>query len=276
LFKNALGNLYDFDPQSNAVGFDKLEALDQYMLQQTWAVVQDVRKWYDEFAFHKIYHRVNHFCVVDLSKFYFDVIKDRLYTYAPNSPGRRSAQTAVWRICEAMARLLAPILTFTCEEVWQHLPKASAREESVHLAKFPEAAGVLGEANVAEKDPQAADWTALLAVREQAMKALEEARNSKQIGKSVEAQLLITAADPAYSMLARRRDQLRYLFIVSAVSLAQGSGNGTGSVRVEVKKADGTKCDRCWNYSIHVGEDKTYPTVCERCSAVLKELEGAS
>jgi isoleucyl-tRNA synthetase len=175
-----------------------------------------------------------------------------------------------------MARLLAPILTFTCEEVWQHLPKAPVREESVHLAKFPEATDVLGEAGVAEKDPQAADWATLLAVREQAMKALEEARNSKQIGKSLEAQLAITAADPAYSVLARHRDQLRYLFIVSAVSLAQGSGNGTGNVRVEVKKADGAKCDRCWNYSIHVGEDKTYPTVCERCSAVLKELEGAS
>jgi len=275
LFKNALGNLFDFDPQSNVLGFDKLEALDQYMLHQTWAVVQDVRKWYDEFAFHKIYHRVNHFCVVDLSAFYFDVIKDRLYTYAPNSPGRRSAQTAMWRICEAMARLLAPILTFTCEEVWQHLPQAPTREASVHLAKFPEAADILGRADLSEKDPQEADWTTLLAVRERAMKALEEARNSKQIGKSLEAHLAITAADPAYSVLARHRDQLRYLFIVSAVTLAQGSGNGTGSVRVEVKKAEGAKCVRCWNYSIHVGDDKTYPTVCERCSAVLKELEGA-
>lgn len=276
LFKNALGNLYDFDPQSNAVGFDNLEALDQYMLRRTWAVVQDVRKWYDEFAFHKIYHRVNHFCVVDLSAFYFDVIKDRLYTYSPNSAGRRSAQTAVWRICEAMARLLAPILTFTCEEVWEHLPKVSAREASVHLTKFPEIVDVLGTASFPAEDPQQAkDWEALLSVREQAMKALEDERNSKRIGKSLEAQLIITAAEPTYSALRRHADQLRYLFIVSAVTLAQGSGNGTGSVRVEVKRADGTKCERCWNYSIHVGEDTTYPTVCERCSVVLKELEGA-
>jgi isoleucyl-tRNA synthetase len=277
LFKNALGNLYDFEP-GNALGFDKLDPLDQYMLRQTWALVRDVRNWYDEFAFHKIYHRVNHFCVVDLSAFYFDVIKDRLYTYAPNSAGRRSAQTAVWRIVEAMTRLLAPILTFTCEEVWQHLPKTTDRTETVHVAKFPETVNVLGKtgagAEVPEEDAkQRQDWTTLLAVREQVMKALEEERNSKRIGKSLEAQLIITAADPAYSVLMRHAEQLRYLFIVSAVKLVQGSGNGTGGVQVEVKKADGSKCDRCWNYSTHVGDDKTYPTVCERCSAVLKELE---
>jgi isoleucyl-tRNA synthetase len=174
-----------------------------------------------------------------------------------------------------MARLLAPILSFTCEEVWQHLPEMPSREQSVHLAKFPEAGDVLGTDSVPAEDPQQAqDWTTLLAVREQAMKALEEERNSKRIGKSLEAQLIITAAEPAYSVLERYAEELRYFFIVSAVTLAPGSGNGTGGVRVEVKKADGAKCERCWNYSTHVGEDKMYPTVCERCSAVLKELEG--
>ena len=272
LFKNALGNLFDFDPQANAVPFEQMDALDQYMLRQTWSVVRDVRKWYDEFTFHKIYHRVNHFCVIDLSAFYFDVIKDRLYTYSPNSSGRRSAQTAIWRICEAMTRLLAPILTFTCEEVWQHLPTLPDRLESVHLAEFPEAADILGTA-VVEDDPHAQDWTTILAVREQAMKVLEEARNSKIIGKSLEAQLVITAADPVYWVLNRYAGQLRYLFIVSAVTLEKRSGNGSAGVHIDVKKADGAKCDRCWNYSTHVGEDPSYPTVCERCSAVLKELE---
>ena len=274
LFKNALGNLYDFDPAANSLPFEQLNPLDQYMLRQTWAVVRDVRKWYDEFAFHKIYHRVNHFCVVELSAFYFDVIKDRLYTYAPNSAGRRSAQTAVWRICEAMTRLLAPILTFTCEEVWQNLPKMAERLESVHLAKFPDAADVLGTVFISGEDPQQADWTTLLAIREQVMKALEEERNSKKIGKSLEAQLVITAADPAYSVLKRYAGDLRYLFIVSAVTLVQGSGNGSSGVHIEVKNADGAKCDRCWNFSTHVGEDAVYPTVCERCSAALKEIEG--
>ncbi len=274
LFKNALGNLYDFDPQANAVPFERLNPLDQYMLRKTWALVRDVRKSYDDFAFHRIYHAVNHYCVVDLSAFYFDVIKDRLYTFAPNSAGRRSAQTAIWRICEAMARLLAPILTFTCEEVWQHLPKVADRLDSVHVAKFPDVTDLLESAS--EEDPHAQDWTTLLAVREQALKALEEARNSKDIGKSLEAQLVITAADPAYSVLQRHAGDLRYLFIVSAVSLAQGSGNGTGGVHIEVKMADGATCERCWNISTHVGEDTNYPTVCERCSPVLKELEAGA
>jgi len=154
--------------------------------------------------------------------------------------------------------------------------KMAGRLESVHLAKFPDAVDVLGSNSVPEDDPQQQEWTTLLAVREQALKALEEARNSKNIGKSLEAQLVITAAEPAYSALARHRDQLRYLFIVSAVTLAQGSGNGTSGVHIEVKKADGAKCERCWNYSTHVGEDKTYPTLCERCSPVVRGLEGTA
>jgi isoleucyl-tRNA synthetase len=274
LFKNALGNLFDFDTQANAVPFAQMDPLDQYMLRQTWAVSRDIRNWYDDFAFHRIYQRVNHFCIVDLSAFYFDVIKDRLYTFAPNSMGRRSAQTALWRISEAMARLLAPILSFTCEEVWQHLPKISGRPGSVHLAHFPQASDVFGDTSVPEQDTQLTqDWITLLGVREQVLKALEEERNSKGIGKSLEAQLALTASDPVYSVLQRYAGQLRYLFIVSAVSLVPGSGNGTSGVHVEVRKADGTKCERCWNYSTRVGEDKTYPTVCERCSPVLKELE---
>ena len=123
-------------------------------------------------------------------------------------------------------------------------------------------------------DGDGADWTTLRAVRDEVLKALEEARNNKLIGTGLEARVILSASDPIYSVLSRHADQLRYLFIVSAVTLAQGSGNGTGGVHVEVKKADGTKCERCWNYSTHVGEDKNYPTVCERCSAVLKEIGG--
>ncbi len=273
LFKNVLGNLYDFDPATNALPYERMEPLDRYMLRQTWKLTQSVRSWYDEFAFHKIYHAVNDFCVVDLSAFYFDVLKDRLYTYAPNSPGRRSAQTAMWRILEAMVRLLGPILSFTCEEVWQFLPKVGGRAESVHLATFPAAADLIGTSTGADSDSEQNEWTVLRSVRDEVLKALEEARARKEIGTGLEAQVTLTAADPAYSILARHADSLRYLFIVSAVHLAQGSGNGAGSLQVSIKKADGTKCDRCWNYSIHVGEDENYPTVCERCSAVLKELE---
>jgi isoleucyl-tRNA synthetase len=275
LFRYVLSNLYDFDPQADVVPFEKLEGIDQYMLRLTAALAGDVRRWYDEFAFHRIYHRVNYYCVTELSAFYFDVLKDRLYVSAPKSQARRSAQTAVWRIGEALTRLLAPITTFTSEEVWGYLPKVPDRPESVHLALFPSAEELLGEGIAADDPAQRQDWTALLGIRDEVMKALDTARNGKMIGKPLEAQLAITAADPAYSLLARYEDQLRYLFIVSAVTLTQASGNGTSGVHVEVKKADGAKCERCWNYSTHVGEDKKYPTVCERCSAVLKELEGS-
>jgi len=277
LFRYALGNLYDFDPSEDALPFEKLEALDQYMLRQTAAMSADICRWYKEFAFHKIYQRVLNFCGVELSAFYFDVLKDRLYTYAPNSPGRRAGQTATWRILEALARLLAPVMSFTCEEVWDYLPSVPERPASVHVALFPTREEILGGARVPDDPKQLEDWTTLLGVREQVLKALEEARNAKQIGKAVEAQVKIAAADPTYSVLARYRDQLRYLFIVSAVTLEQkASGNGTGPVAIQVSKAEGAKCGRCWNYSIHVGEDEDYPTVCERCSAVLKEIENGN
>ena len=275
-FRYILGNLGDFNPETDAVPFDKMEALDRYVLSQTLAFASEVKTSYDEFAFHKIYHRVNHFCIVDLSAFYFDVLKDRLYISAPKSPGRRSAQTAIWRIGEALVRLLAPIMSFTSEEVWDHLPKTAERSQSVHLALFPQDEHILGKTqnagSLAEAKASGEDWTTLRAVRDEVLKALEEARNNKLIGTGLEAQVTVSASDPIYSVLSRYSDQLRYLFIVSAVTLTQGSGNGTGGVHVEVKKADGSKCERCWNYSTHVGEDKNYPTVCERCSAVLKEI----
>lgn len=277
LFRYALGNLFDFDPGTDVVPFEKLEAIDQYMLRQTSAMAADVIRWYEEFAFHKIYQRVLNFCAVELSAFYFDVLKDRLYISAPRSLGRRSAQTAIWRIVEALVRLLAPVMSFTCEEVWGDLPAIPGRPLSVHVAQFPTRAEILGGAEVPDDAQQLEDWTTLRAVREQVFKALEEARNAKQIGKSLEAQVDLSATDSAYAVLARYQNQLRYVFIVSAVCLEQKpSGNGTGSVTVQVRKAAGRKCERCWNYSIHVGDDKDYPSVCERCSPVLRELEKAT
>ncbi len=276
--KNILGNLYDFRPDRDAVPFEKMEALDQYMLRQTVAMSADVTRWYDEFAFHKIYQRVNHFCVVELSAFYFDVLKDRLYTYAPNSLARRSAQTAMWRIGEALVRLLAPITSFTSEEAWGYMPKLEERPATVHLTKFPAAEEILGTNTAINDAKQLEDWSILRSVREQVLKALEEARNAKQIGVGLEAQVTLTAPESIYSVLARYKEQLRYLFIVSAVKLEQSaSGNGSSpGVSIQISKAEGKKCERCWNYSTRVGEDPEYPTVCERCSAVLKEIEAAA
>jgi isoleucyl-tRNA synthetase len=276
--KNILGNLYDFQPDRDAVPFEKMEAFDQYMLRQTVAMAADVTRWYEEFAFHKIYQRVNYFSVVELSAFYFDVLKDRLYTYAPNSLARRSAQTAMWRIGEALVRLLAPITSFTSEEAWGYLPKVEGRPDTVHLTRFPTAEEILGTSTPINDARQLEEWSTLRLVREQVLKALEEARNAKQIGVGLEAQVTLTAPAPVFSVLARYKEQLRYLFIVSAVTLEQSaSGNGSSpGVSIQISKAEGKKCERCWNYSTHVGEDPEYLTVCERCSAVLKEIEASA
>ena len=272
LFRNSLGNLYDFDPARHALPFSRLQPLDRYMLRQAAELAADVARWYEEFAFHKIYQRVNHFCVVELGAFYFDVLKDRLYISAPDSPGRRSAQTVVWRILETFVRLLAPILSFTCDEVWQVLPPVKGRPESVHLANFLSPAEILEGAPDEDKGERE-DWATLRAVRDQVLKSLEEARNQKLIGKSLEAQVKLTASDALWPVLERHRDDLRYLFIVSHVQLERSpSGNGTAGLGVEVTKAAGRKCERCWNYSPHVGEDAEYPTVCERCVSVLRGL----
>jgi isoleucyl-tRNA synthetase len=188
---------------------------------------------------------------------------------------RRAAQTAVWRIGEALVRLLAPIMSFTCEEVWQYLPPVAGRLESVHLTTFPEREDLLGPEGAAlDPDPRLAeDWKTVRAVRETVLKALEEARIQKLIGANLQAQVNLTAADPVFSVLERFRNDLRYFFIVSAVELKKGAGNGDAPVLVQVSKAPGLKCERCWNFSTHVGEDKNYPMVCERCSAVLREID---
>ncbi|MGB7150631.1 MAG: class I tRNA ligase family protein, partial [Terriglobales bacterium] len=191
--------------------------------------------------------------------------------------------TAIWRIGEALVRLLAPIMSFTCEEVWQYLPPVPGRLESVHLTTFPEAADILGPnaatiESVTEPNvdwnivKETLDWKKIRGVRETVLKALEEARNQKLIGGNLQAQVTLTAADPVFSVLERFKNDLRYFFIVSAVELKKGTSNGDAPVSVQVSKAPGLKCERCWNFSTHVGDDKDYPTVCERCSAVLKEI----
>jgi len=278
-FRFILGNLYDFDPTVDRVPHTEMQALDQYMLRLAAIVDAQAVDWYQQFAFHKIYQAITTFCIVDLSAFYFDVLKDRLYTSAPNSRGRRAAQTVLWLIGETLVRLLAPIMSFTAEETWRFLPKVANRPESVHLDEFWSPVQVGGELfSGAEWQKLDQDWETLHSVRDDVLKKLEEARNAKLIGSGLEAQVALSAADPIYPLLAKYEAQLRYLFIVSAVTLERApSGNGAaGGVRVQVNKAEGEKCERCWNYSTHVGEDEAYPTVCERCSAVLKELEAAS
>lgn len=273
-FRYVLSNLPDFDPAQHAVSFADLKPLDQYWLMRTAQVSDQARKWYESFEFHRIYHQLNDF-MVDLSREYIDVVKDRLYTAAPNSAARRAAQTALWRIGEALVRLVAPIMSFTADEVWASLPKISSRPESVHLSYFPKAEEVTGTiTDAAKANALWKDFETLLKVRDVALKSLEIARQEKQIGSALEAVITVTAPEELVSLLERYRDDLRFMLIVSGVEIKQGSGgNGNAPLHVLVEKAPGGKCERCWNYSLQVGKNERYPTVCERCTRSLEEIE---
>jgi isoleucyl-tRNA synthetase len=271
----ALGNLNDFDPSKHTVGNDQLDDLDRWMLERTADLVKKCREWYAAYEFHRVYHAIHDYCVVDLSAFYFDVLKDRLYTKSANNKSRRSGQTAVWKITGALVRLLAPTLVFTTEEVWKFLPRASGEPASVHIALFPEEA----ELRTGLAPEKANTWELLAKVRGEVLKALEVARNEKKlINSGLEAKVFLNADLELKAKLKQYLPQLPGLFIVSQVELMSA---GTGEFRsevvpgleVSVQRADGKKCDRCWNYSIHVGENSRYPTVCERCSAAIAEIE---
>jgi len=271
-----LGNLSDFDPTQDALPNDQLDELDRWMLDRTADLVKKCREWYAAYEFHRVYHAIHDFCVVDLSSFYYDVLKDRLYTKAPRSKSRRSAQTAVWKITSALVRLMAPILVFTAEEIWKYLPKGQGEHESVHMTLFADEQSLRGDlpAN------KIAIWELLSKVRAEVLKALEAARNEKKINAGLEAKVLLNAELELKAKLKQYLPILPGLFIVSQVDfLTAGAGDFKSELipgmEVTVQKADGKKCERCWNYSTHVGENPRYPTVCERCTDSLAEIEGA-
>jgi isoleucyl-tRNA synthetase len=267
-FRYILGNLHGFSPAQDAVPFELLEPIDQYMLMRAADVTAECRAWYDQMLFHRIYQRLNEFFAVDLSAQYFDILKDRLYTFPRSSQTRKSAQTALWRIGEALLRLIAPILSFTADEAWQFMPPLLSRPESVHLALFPNANDLTGEIRDREQATHVrADWDYLFTVRELALRQLEELRNNKTIKANLEARVVITASGEDYKRLSQYANKLAGFFVVSQVEVKQGAADSP--IAFEVAKAEGEKCERCWNFSTHVGEDATYPTVCERCSANL-------
>ncbi|MGH9736638.1 MAG: isoleucine--tRNA ligase [Candidatus Acidiferrales bacterium] len=273
-FRFALSNLYDFDPARDLVQDSQLWEMDAWMLRRTGALIRRCREWYDNFEFHRVYHAIEDFCTVDLSAFYFDVLKDRLYTFAPKNVGRRSAQTAIYRIANALTRLIAPTLVFTSEEVWKFLPHEAGDPDSVHMTLFPEPEPFEG----ALDENRAANWERLLEVRNEVLKALEPLRAAKTISASLEARVTLHASGQLSAILREYGKQLPAMFIVSQVELASSDGNGAraggaDSLQIEPARALGKKCDRCWNYSVHVGENPKYPTVCERCVAALDEIE---
>jgi isoleucyl-tRNA synthetase len=258
----ALGNLYGFEPERDSVPDAELEEIDRWALAELDRVTRKVLAAYEAYEFHNVYQALFNFATVTLSARYFDIIKDRLYTFAPRNKARRSAQTVLLRIGDALARMVAPILVFTADEIWENLPNRA--EPSIHLVQFPTASEETQEALLSE-------WERLFAVRDDVLRKLEEARVAKLIGSSLEAKVTLETSGSTLELLQRHQNDLRYLFIVSQVELREGN-----EVSINVSVADGEKCERCWNYSTHVGESETYPTVCERCVAALKEIEQGS
>jgi len=266
-----LGNLSDFDPTVHAVPREDHWEIGRYALDRLNRLVERCRRAYEEYEFHVLFHRLHNFCAVDLSAFYLDILKDRLYTFPAGSPGRRAAQTVLYEILHKMTRLMAPVLAFTADEVWRRIPGTSG---SVHTQLLPEV-----EADALD-DELAGRWERLRALRGLVSKAAEESRAAKVIGHSLDAKAVIHVDYRWEDFLAPYAAELPFLFIVSQVDLVEGSGGAftdpeLPGVAVDVLRADGTKCQRCWNYSPTVGQDPGQPEACERCVSHLTQMGAA-
>jgi isoleucyl-tRNA synthetase len=273
-FRYILGNISDFDPDKDKVGYEQLLEIDRWALLRLEQVRQKVTKAYDEYEFHLLYHTVHNFCTVDLSSIYLDILKDRLYTSLPGSVERRAAQTVMYEILVSLVSMLSPVLSFTAEEVWQHMPKAKGMPESVQLALWPEEKPQYLDAALEAK------WDKLLALRGEITKALENARRAKTIGHSLDAAVELYADGDDYRQLLAVQDDLATFLIVSQVRLTEGVAKAPVdaykaeelALAVAVAPATGGKCERCWNYSDSVGKDAGHPAVCARCAAVVGKL----
>lgn len=251
-----LGNGKGFNPDTDCVSYDSLTELDKWAMMRLDALIDKVNEGYNAFDFHIVFHAIHNFCVIDMSNFYLDIIKDRLYCEKEDSELRRAAQTTMYRILSAVARLAAPIISFTAEEIWGFMPHSSEDDtQSVFLNQMPEKSGIEFSGEFVEK------WNFIYSTRESVNKVLEEARNAKTIGKSLEAGIVIRASAEDYEKYDSLSGQLAEILIVSDVTVEKSDSETS----FEVVKAEGEKCERCWRYSKYVGTSHTHPTLCERC-----------
>ena len=253
-----LGNISDFNPDCDMVSYSDMEEIDKWALNSLNKLVEKVTAAYESYEFHMIYHNIHNFCVVDMSNVYLDIIKDRLYTHKADSKSRRSAQTAMYIVLDSLVKLIAPFLCYTSEEIWSYMPHVKDAEDfSVLMNDMPKVNNEYANAELEEK------WARILEVRERVLKALEEARSEKKIGKSLEASVAITTkAD--YEFLKGIEESLAEIFIVSSVNVSEGEDN------ITIAAAEGEKCERCWTVSKTVGTNAEHPTICARCAANLE------
>lgn len=267
-FRYLLGNLYDFHPATDSVAYEDMEELDKWALLRLEQVKETVLKAYDDYQFHVMYHAVHNFCTVDLSSIYLDILKDRLYTEKADSKLRRSAQTAMYEILTSLVRLVAPVLCFTAEEVWQALPNSENKEWSVHVCDMPKLNEKYHDKALAEK------WKKRLALRSVAMKALEEARQAKVIGHPLDAEVTIYAEGEDLSILKDMEKELADFLLVSQAKIVEGvanapenaASNEAGTVKASVAVCELEKCERCWK---RTGDVQGEEHICQRCAHVL-------
>ncbi len=271
-----LGNLYDYDPQKDAVAYADMLEIDRFALHRLQELVKKAVKAYNAFEFHGIYHALHNFCALDLSAFYLDVLKDRLYTTPPASHLRKSAQSALYTLLHVLSRLMAPILAFTAEEIWRHLPLDAGREESIHMTALPAPDPEYTDADLADK------WNRLLEVRGEALKALEAARAEKRIGHPLDASVVLFADGALHDFLKGFEADLRSILIVSEAAVKPGAPEGgafvshaVAGLAIRVERAPGRKCERCWIRETSVGTDSRHPTLCRRCLEVLSHMDEA-
>jgi isoleucyl-tRNA synthetase len=263
-----LGNLADFNPQKHMVPVNEMRQLDRFALYRLNGVISRIRKAYDDFEFHVVFHTLYNYCTVDLSSLYLDILKDRLYVEKTDGKLRRSAQSALYQILSALVKLMAPILVFTAEEVWAVFNKDNAG--TVHVTSFPDPVP-----GVDLTEEESVRWDLMSALRQDVAKALEEARASKVIGSSLEAKVLIQATDDMAKAVVDTQDPEGF-FIVSQLEVqstgpAPAESEELPPAKITVTRAEGGKCPRCWTWNPGVGADEVYTEVCPRCAGVLRE-----
>ncbi len=261
-----LGNIHDFDV-NNPVPYEDLQEIDKWALTKLNKLIKDCCDAYDVYDFHNAYHAINQFCVVDMSAFYLDIIKDRLYTSKTDSIERRAAQTTMYEILSSLVRILAPMTCFTAEEIWKYMPhKDGENSESVMLSYYPVVNPKYDNKELEEK------WGKLIKIKDEVAKKLELARANKEIGLSLAAKVTLYAEGKEYEFIKGKEELLKEIFIVSAIEIKEGKKeeDKDSIVGVEVTTAPGEKCERCWMYSETVGEDASHPHICHRCRENLK------
>ena len=268
-----LGNLFDFDPEMDTIPFSEREELDLWILHRFQKVKKKLIKGYKSYQFHICFHTLHQFCVVDLSSLYLDISKDRLYTSRKDDKSRRSAQSTMCELLFEMTLLMSPLLVFTADEVWGYLPQSIRTEESVHMARFP-------ETNLSFQDPELMEkWEKLIEIRGEVSKCIEKARAKKEIGHPLDAQVTLSVEDEdLYKFLSSYQETLKAILIVSSVKISQWKGDSfpefianseIPGLGINIGKAPGEKCERCWQFSPTVGEDKTHPSLCSKCRLAI-------